>query len=66
MVEYGLTDHDWLNDMYQIRDMWIPIFSKNIFFANMTTSQRSESINAFVKGYVTKKTALKEFFTQFE
>lgn len=32
----------------------------------MTTSQRSESINAFVKKYVTKKTMLQEFFTQFE
>jgi hypothetical protein len=45
--KYHLEDHDWLNDMYAIRVQWIRAYTKQHFAAGMTTTSRSESMNAF-------------------
>ena len=39
---------------------------RTIFFAGMSTTQRSESINSFFDKYVKKKTSLKEFVEQYK
>lgn len=66
LERYKLTEHIWLNDMYEIREMWVPIFCRGVFFGGMISSQRSESMNSFVKCYVTRKNTLFEFFTNLE
>ncbi|KAG6627606.1 hypothetical protein CIPAW_15G141000 [Carya illinoinensis] len=45
---------------------WAPVFMKKVFWAGMSTTQRSESMNAFFDGYVHAKTNLKEFVDQFD
>ncbi|XP_040987675.1 protein FAR-RED IMPAIRED RESPONSE 1-like [Juglans microcarpa x Juglans regia] len=44
---------------------WVPVYLKNTFCAGMSTTQRSESMNAFFDGYVHSGTTLKEFIDQF-
>ncbi|XP_042983323.1 protein FAR-RED IMPAIRED RESPONSE 1-like [Carya illinoinensis] len=44
---------------------WVPVYLKNTFWAGMSTTQRSESMNAFFDGYVHSGTTLKEFIDQF-
>ncbi|KAF7113478.1 hypothetical protein RHSIM_RhsimUnG0122000 [Rhododendron simsii] len=61
-----LSSNEWLNDMYTIRARWIPAYTKHIFSAHMTSSQRSESDHAFFKRYVSKNNSLLEFVTQFD
>ncbi|XP_058203431.1 protein FAR1-RELATED SEQUENCE 5-like [Rhododendron vialii] len=61
-----LSSNEWLNDMYTIRARWIPAYTKHIFSAHMTSSQRSESDHAFFKRYVSKKNSLLEFVTRFD
>ncbi|KAM5580821.1 hypothetical protein ABKV19_010166 [Rosa sericea] len=39
---------------------------RDTFFAGMSTTQRSESINSFFDKYVNKKTSLKEFVEQYK
>ena len=39
---------------------------KDIFWAGMSTTQRSESMNAFFDKYINKKTTLKQFSEQYE
>mgnify|MGYP005796050961 FL=1 len=39
---------------------------KDAFWAGMSTTQRSESMNAFFDGYVNAKTTLKHFVSQYE
>ena len=39
---------------------------KDIFWASMSTTQRSESMNAFFDGYVNLKTTLKQFVEQYD
>ncbi|XP_058217378.1 protein FAR1-RELATED SEQUENCE 5-like [Rhododendron vialii] len=61
-----LSSNEWLNDMYTICARWIPAYTKHIFSAHMTSSQRSESDHAFFKRYVSKNNSLLEFVTRFD
>lgn len=66
LEEYDVANNDWLNAMYDIRHMWIPIYMRHLFFAWMSITSRSESINAFLKQYVTQKNGLCDFMFRFE
>ncbi|KAF5467046.1 hypothetical protein F2P56_016912 [Juglans regia] len=54
------------HSLYAERENWVPVFLKEHFWAGMSTTQRSESMNAFFYGYVHSKTNLKEFINQFD
>ncbi|KAF5457988.1 hypothetical protein F2P56_022056 [Juglans regia] len=63
---YDLHENVWLKSLYDERQHWVPVFLKEYFWAGMSTTQRSESMNAFFDGYVHAKTNLKEFVDQFD
>ncbi|KAL2499469.1 Protein FAR1-RELATED SEQUENCE 5 [Abeliophyllum distichum] len=63
---YKLEKNDWLTGLYKDRTRWVPCYLKNSFWAGMSTTQRSESMNAFFDGYVQAKTSLKQFVEQYE
>ncbi|XP_042980271.1 protein FAR1-RELATED SEQUENCE 5-like [Carya illinoinensis] len=63
---YHLHENAWLKSLYSEREHWVPVFLKEHFWAGMSTTQRSESMNAFFDGYVHSKTNLKEFVDQFD
>ena len=63
---YNLQDNEWLQWLYYERNHWIPTYVKNTFWAGMSTTQRSESMNAFFDGYVGPKTTLKQFVDQYD
>ncbi|XP_035549763.1 protein FAR1-RELATED SEQUENCE 5-like [Juglans regia] len=63
---YDLHENVWLKSLYVEREYWVPVFLKEHFWAGMSTTQRSESMNAFFDGYVHSKTNLKEFVDQFD
>ncbi|KAH9760448.1 protein FAR1-RELATED SEQUENCE [Citrus sinensis] len=64
--KYDLINNQWLNGLYEERNRWVPCFVKNSFWAGMSTTQRSESMNAFFDGYVNSKTTLKQFVEKYE
>ncbi|KAH9704409.1 protein FAR1-RELATED SEQUENCE [Citrus sinensis] len=66
ITEYDLWDNDWLNGLYEERHCWVPCYLKGYFWAGMSTTQRSESMNAFFDGFVNSKTNLKQFVKQYE
>lgn len=66
MITNGLEENDWLQGLYKIRELWIPVYNRRTFFAGMNTTQRSESINAFFDSFVDSTTSLKEFVTKYE
>ena len=43
-----------------------PMLLKDCFWAGMSTTQRSESMNVFFDGFVNSKTNLKQFVKQYE
>jgi hypothetical protein len=63
---YNLKDNAWLCGLYSERTFWVPAYLKDVFWAGMTTTQRSESMNAFFDGYVHSSTTLKEFVDQYD
>ena len=64
--KYALEDCEWLSELYKERKRWESCYVKNSFWAGMSTTQRSESMNAFFHGYVHSKTSLKQFVEQYE
>ncbi|XP_035546227.1 protein FAR1-RELATED SEQUENCE 5-like [Juglans regia] len=64
--KYGLCENAWLQGLYNERSFWVPVYLKGVFWAGMSTTQRSESMNAFFDGFVHFGTTLKEFVDQFD
>ncbi|KAF5453435.1 hypothetical protein F2P56_028337 [Juglans regia] len=64
--KYGLGENQWLQGLYNKRSFWVPVYLKGVFWAGMSTTQRSESMNAFFDGFVHSGTMLKEFVDQFD
>ncbi|XP_021815269.1 protein FAR1-RELATED SEQUENCE 5-like isoform X2 [Prunus avium] len=66
MKECELANDDWLNSLYDIRSSWVPVYNRDIFFAGMNTTGRSEGINSFFDGFVTPTINLREFVVKYE
>ncbi|KAL6538949.1 hypothetical protein OROMI_025275 [Orobanche minor] len=64
--KHNLENNDWLNGLYEGRHRWVPCFVRDYFWAGMSTTQRSESMNAFFDGYVNAKTSLREFVGKYD
>ncbi|KAM0032815.1 putative MULE transposase domain, FHY3/FAR1 family [Helianthus debilis subsp. tardiflorus] len=67
LSEYGLSNHEWLGSLYNIRHDWIPAYylEENLSGLMRTTS-RSESENHFFKQFCNPQSTLVEFFSHFE
>ncbi|KAJ3692024.1 hypothetical protein LUZ60_012374 [Juncus effusus] len=57
--EYKLENNEWLKALYLERKRWVPVFVKDIFWAGMSSIQRSESMNHFFDNYINSRTTLK-------
>ncbi|KAG9439113.1 hypothetical protein H6P81_019278 [Aristolochia fimbriata] len=65
-VKYEVCEQHWLAKMYSIRHQWVSCYLKDTFFAGMSSSQQSESINSFFDGFVNARTPLDEFVCQYD
>ena len=63
---HHLQENEWLANLYEEREQWVPAFLNSNFFAGMSSTQRSESMNAFFDGYLHSSTTLKVFVEQLE
>ncbi|XP_058181113.1 protein FAR-RED IMPAIRED RESPONSE 1-like [Rhododendron vialii] len=63
--KYQLQDNEWLHGLYLERNRWVPAFVKDVFWAGMSSTQRSESMNSYFDGYINSKTTLKQFVEQY-
>ncbi|CAJ2653121.1 unnamed protein product [Trifolium pratense] len=64
--DFELQDNEWLKGIFHERNRWVPVYVKDTFWAGMSTTQRSESMNSFFDGYVNSKTSLKQFVEQYD
>ncbi|XP_042032209.1 protein FAR-RED IMPAIRED RESPONSE 1-like [Salvia splendens] len=65
-VKYNLHENSWIKNLYEIRQSWVPVYSKHIFWAGMMSTQRSESMHAFFDNYINSRSTLKIFVEQYE
>ena len=66
LTNYDLVHNDWLKRMFDIKDKWALVYGRETFCADMTTTQRSESMNNAIKGYVSYKHDILRFFEHFQ
>lgn len=67
IVEHKLESNSWLNDMYDIRNEWIPAYFSGIEMAGLLrTTSRSESSNFFFQHFHKSGDTLVEFYSSFE
>uniref|UniRef100_A0A1D1XKM7 Protein FAR1-RELATED SEQUENCE n=1 Tax=Anthurium amnicola TaxID=1678845 RepID=A0A1D1XKM7_9ARAE len=64
--KYDLRKNTWLQALFNIRQRWIPLYLKDTFFAEVSPTQKLETVNDLYKKYFNTKTSLKVFLTQFE
>uniref|UniRef100_A0A5B6YN49 Protein FAR1-RELATED SEQUENCE n=1 Tax=Davidia involucrata TaxID=16924 RepID=A0A5B6YN49_DAVIN len=64
--KYDLREHEWLQTIYSARGQWVPVYLRDTFFAEMSITQRSDSMNSYFDGYVNASTNLNQFFKLYE
>ncbi|XP_057806580.1 protein FAR1-RELATED SEQUENCE 1-like [Salvia miltiorrhiza] len=64
--KYALKENDWLKRLFNLKEKWALVYGRQMFCADMTTTQRSESVNSVVKRYVNYKHKFLEFFKHFQ
>lgn len=62
---YGLQKHPYLIQIYEVRTKWVKPYFKGKFHAKMTSTQRSESANHMLKGYVPASCPMHLFVWQY-
>lgn len=58
---FNLRQIDWMHSLYEDRKFWVPAFMRGICFAGLSTTSRSESLNASFDKYVQRETSLQGF-----
>ncbi|XP_027062786.2 protein FAR1-RELATED SEQUENCE 5-like [Coffea arabica] len=66
LEKYDLQNNDWLKRLFGIKEKWALVYGRQYFCADMTTTQRSESMNSVLKRYVNYKHNFLESFNHFQ
>ncbi|XP_027915011.1 protein FAR1-RELATED SEQUENCE 5-like [Vigna unguiculata] len=66
ITKYDLNANEWLCTLYDERHRWVPCYLKSHFWAGMSTTQRSEGMNAFFDGFINSSTTLQKFIAQYD
>ncbi|KAI8524260.1 hypothetical protein RHMOL_Rhmol13G0136700 [Rhododendron molle] len=65
-IDEGKWVNEWLQQLYDIHESWVPVYNRGTFFAGMNTTRRSEGVNSFFDDFVTSTTNLKEFVVKYD
>ncbi|XP_021800758.1 protein FAR1-RELATED SEQUENCE 5-like [Prunus avium] len=66
LEKYNLKDDDWLRRLFNIKEQWALVYGRQTFCDDITTTQRSESMNSALKKYVSYKYDLLRLFQHFQ
>ncbi|KAH6794925.1 hypothetical protein C2S52_005402 [Perilla frutescens var. hirtella] len=67
MVDYCLTNDNWFNSIFSIREYWIPAYFRELPMSGLCrTTSISESSNSLFNRYINFKSNLVEFFMHFD
>ncbi|XP_073144020.1 protein FAR1-RELATED SEQUENCE 9 isoform X2 [Henckelia pumila] len=53
---YFLTDNEWLQSVYRIRDQWIPVYVREVFFGELSPGENNGGTSLFFDGFVNNTT----------
>ena len=66
LEKYNLEENKWLSRLFDLKEKWALVYGRETFCANIITTQRRESMNSYVKRYVSYKYDLLRFFPHFQ
>ncbi|KAK1383794.1 hypothetical protein POM88_021529 [Heracleum sosnowskyi] len=67
LEEYKLSEHPWLNEMFELRQFWIPAYFRDKPMGGLLrTTSRSESSNFYFNHFVQKGDTLCQFYMCYE
>ncbi|XP_058192211.1 protein FAR1-RELATED SEQUENCE 5-like [Rhododendron vialii] len=66
ILNYELTENDWSRDLYRRQEKWIPAYLRTMFCVELSTTQRSDSMNKFFKDFVHSSMLVSDFVYQYE
>ncbi|KAK8510269.1 hypothetical protein V6N12_008142 [Hibiscus sabdariffa] len=66
LAKYNLENNNWLQKQFELREKWALVYGRQTFCADMSTTQRSESMNNQIKMYIGYNYDLLRFFHHFE
>ncbi|XP_057978245.1 protein FAR1-RELATED SEQUENCE 11 isoform X1 [Malania oleifera] len=61
---FGLHNNRHVANLYALRSLWASPYLRSHFFAGMTTTGQSKSINAFIQRFLSAQTRLAHFIEQ--
>lgn len=64
--KYELQQNTWLRRLFDKRHQWALVYGRNTFSADTSTTQRNESLNNQLKGYISVKYDMLTFFEHFD
>jgi zinc finger SWIM domain-containing protein 3 len=63
---FKLQGNKWLQRLFDKRYLWALVYGRNTFSADMVLTQRNESLNNELKGYISVKHDMLTFFGHFD
>ena len=64
VAQFDLCKDNHIDLLFSNREFWALAYLKDFFFAGMTTTRRSETINACIKRFLGANTSLTDFGNQ--
>jgi hypothetical protein len=64
--KYGLRDDTWLQSLYEIRHKWVPAYLTSSFFAELSLTQKVETVGRFYRSNFSARVSLDTFITRFD
>ena len=64
--KYDLKNNNWLQRQFGLRENWALVYGRKTFCADISTTQKSESMNSQTKRYITYNYDLLRFFRHFQ
>lgn len=66
VANHHVQNHEWVKKVYSDKHIWAKPFLKGKFSGGMRSTQRSESMNAFLNHYVSVRLRLISFVKQMD
>ncbi|RYR21007.1 hypothetical protein Ahy_B03g066246 [Arachis hypogaea] len=66
VARYNLSSNSWVDQTYELRNLWALAYLRGQFFVQIRTTSQCEGINSLIKTYVRKKDTLLEFINNME
>ncbi|KAL8529640.1 hypothetical protein ACS0TY_006901 [Phlomoides rotata] len=66
LEKFGLQNNEWLRDLYNERQKWVPVYLHHTFWTRMISTHRSEGMHAYFDEFVHSRSTLKQFMEQYD